>query len=164
MSRVIRVYKQHLALGIGLTLQHYFSPKTSQTLGRLSGLTPELLSPLDTKLLSNLATEANYKLVTWALWVSVQASFFKVRGKDIWLIKTASLLVGEHSKCDTMNNSKQMYVKSVLCHCQPNPLTVSCFCSGHYTPLQCGIQSPTCLGLQKASVAWSQLRTSVKLA
>lgn len=87
----------------------YFSREIYQTLGRLSDLTPALLSPPGTDR-------------SWQ-GKGTPGSCCSILLRDErkrWLIKSASLLVGEHSKCGKINKNKSMYVKSAPCHCWPN--------------------------------------------
>lgn len=77
-------------------------------------MTPELLSTPGT----DRSWQGKGDMV---LQVLVATSFCKARGKALWLIKSASPLVGEHSKCGKINKNKSMYVKSAPCHFWPSP-------------------------------------------
>lgn len=141
----------------------YFSPKTCQTLGRLSDLIPELLSPAGT----DRSWQGKGDMGTPGSCCNILLQS-KRKGS---LIKATSPLAGEHIKCGNINKNKSMYVKSAPCCCwpgppescrSPSPAGLSCLHTGHLT-LWCGTKSSACLGLQLANPAWSWLEASVGL-
>lgn len=91
----------------------YFSPKTCQTLGRLSDLIPELLSPAGT----DRSWQGKGDMGTPGSCCNILLQS-KRKGS---LIKATSPLAGEHIKCGNINKNKSMYVKSAPCCCWPGP-------------------------------------------